>query len=81
MDDKIRRELLERGFTLSRVAAILNVSPATISKVVRGKASSFRVKRLIAALLGKHINDVFPGSVDQYGQQSRLVGRPPKAIS
>lgn len=58
---EIRFELLKRGFRQRDASRYLGVSDATVGNVINGEKTSFRVASLIADLIERDIDDVFPG--------------------
>lgn len=58
---EIRFELLKRGFRQRDASRYMGVSDSTVCNVISGKKTSFRVASLIAELIERDIDDVFPG--------------------
>lgn len=58
---EIAYELRRRGFTQADVARRLKVEHATVSNIVHGRATSYRVASLLAAIIGRGVREIWPG--------------------
>lgn len=63
--------LKERGLDQSDVAKILNVSGASVSGVILGKAASEKIERAISKALQLPVQSVFPRRYDAEGRSQR----------
>lgn len=51
--------LLERGYTQSRIAREIGVTPQAVSSIVRGTATSERIKKRIAEILSRPMEEIW----------------------
>jgi len=59
--EDIKAELRKLGFKQYDAARYLGVSPSVVTGVIEGTKASFRVASWIAEMIGRDINEVFPG--------------------
>lgn len=73
--EEIRERLHVNGLTCTLVAEALGLKPPVISQVIHRSASSQRVARAIAALIGEPVERVFPDVPRYHGAaRPRLSG-------
>jgi lambda repressor-like predicted transcriptional regulator len=64
----IHASLVKKGVQQQDIAAKTNVTPTTVSLVIRGKTTSFKVAKAISEVVGKPVNLLWPG---KYSRQLR----------
>ncbi|MBW8034197.1 MAG: hypothetical protein FVQ79_00585 [Planctomycetes bacterium] len=57
----IKAEISKAGTTQKKLAIKMNVTPATVFKVVHGTTVSRRIAKEISGIIGKPINKIWPG--------------------
>lgn len=58
--EEIKAAMRMNGVTAARLSEELDLSPATISQVVNGRATSRRIQERIAEIIRKPREEVFP---------------------
>ncbi|WP_017325672.1 helix-turn-helix domain-containing protein [Synechococcus sp. PCC 7336] len=58
--EDIKAALRKAGYTLSEIAREFDVTPTTVSKIVKGSCRSRRIEAAIAEKLQVPIEEVFP---------------------
>lgn len=74
--EDIKAEMRKRGVTPADLAAHLEVSQNTVSRVIRGLGTSRRVADAIAKLIEKPVKEIWPGVYEPARRPdlSRLLG-------
>lgn len=57
----IKAGLQKAGVKMREIAQELEISETTVSQVIYGRSSSYRVAKRIASHLNKSVNDIWPG--------------------
>lgn len=57
----IKAALEKQGVTQRSIADELDISDVSVNNVINGKATSQRIAKLIAAKIGKQVDDIWPG--------------------
>ena len=57
---RVKALLFLHGVSLSEIAKALGVTPAAMSRTIRGQSKSRRIKLAIAAELGKSVEKLWP---------------------
>ena len=60
----ILASLKKKSSSVTAVADQLSVHPATVSKVISGRATSRRVAAAVAQIVGKPLSQLWPGRYD-----------------
>jgi Ner family transcriptional regulator len=58
---EIAYELRRRGFSQADVARRLRVQHGTVSNILHGRATSYRVASFLAAVIGRGVGEIWPG--------------------
>lgn len=74
---EIQNGLAEVGMTQQAIARRAKVSQAAVSRVIRGDTTSHDIRMVIATILQKHVNEIWPGHLQADGYPIRR-GRPAK---
>jgi lambda repressor-like predicted transcriptional regulator len=59
---QIRVELIKKGVSQSALARELGVWPSTIGKIIDGLSASDRIRRAIAAAIGRDVREIWPSA-------------------
>lgn len=67
-------QLRKRGYTQAELAKLIGVHQSTVNNVLHGRETSHRVATKVAELLGRPIDELFPGRY-VYRPRSRSQAR------
>lgn len=74
--EEIKAAMRIAGTTPAMLADALDVSKATVSTVIHGRAESARVKASIAKLIGKPVSVIWPGAARKSLQRPKGSVKP-----
>lgn len=74
---EIQNKLYDIGISQSSIANTCKVSCVAISRVIHGKSPSDKIRRAIARVLQKPVEEIWPDHLMPDGRPRRR-GRPPK---
>ncbi|MCC7083192.1 MAG: helix-turn-helix domain-containing protein [Burkholderiales bacterium] len=66
-------ELRKRGYTQTRLARELETKASCVGNVIHGRHKSLRTAKYVAGLLGKEVDDLWPGKYDYCAKRSTVV--------
>lgn len=64
-------ELRKRGYTQAKLAKVIGVTHATVNNVIHNRATSHRVASKVAELIGRRIQDLWPGRYEYRPRKRR----------
>ena len=75
--EQIKAELRMRGTSASEVADAMNRSRAVVSNVIHSRTKSRRIATLVAAIIERPLEEIWPGRYPATKSKRRPRRRPP----
>lgn len=66
-------ELRKRGHTQASLAEALGLAHATVNNVLHGRATSHRVASMVAEIVGRRMEDLWPGRYEYRARRRKAT--------
>ena len=64
---RIKEAIKEKGFTVAKVAELMNIQQTSLSRIINGGNTTVEMLKRIATVLGVPVTDLFQSESDLYG--------------